>query len=172
MCNAVAVISLFCNHRIKFKNDVLAKTPSHVMQQYQSVMIITHIDLPIVISKENADRFKEKHGRDLLEEFQVNTWGVSRVACMCPKCPFFKKPLGQVAANAQISNELQEHINTFVPDFHKSLYKSKDDAEILASLLNKCLLIRVRETEVASALQSIKLIKTPIPWETFEAYFV
>lgn len=103
--------------RTKFRNDVLWKVPSHVLSHFQSVMLVCHSELPVIVSEENAALFKAKHGRDLLNEFDVNEYGLSRVACLCAKCPYFKVRMGNsTLRNGQrhISPMLYEHISSCV----------------------------------------------------------
>jgi hypothetical protein len=53
-----------------------------------------HRSLPVLVTKEFAAKFQANHGRDLIAELDINDYGLSRCACMCPTCPFFAQPMG------------------------------------------------------------------------------
>ena len=184
--------------RTKFRNDVLWKVPSHVLSHFQSVMLVCHSELPVLVSEENAALFKAKHGRDLLDEFDVNEYGLSRVACLCAKCPYFKVRMGNsTLRNGQrhISPMLYEHISSCVEGIqrlHSVVHRvatppppragtvlpvvprprADIENDILAELMRQCMLYRVGEETMRSTLHNIRAIRTPVPFAEFERHFV
>jgi len=142
-------------------------------------MLASHADLPVIVSAENARRFQMQHGRDLMEELDINDYGLSRLACMCPQCPYFGKPLGRVTLREGercTCPELQEHIGGCMVQqgLHKTFHqnKSKKVVDVLAAFLEQCVLYRMGEASVRQTLKNIREIKIPLPWEDFEKHFV
>lgn len=141
-------------------------------------MLLTHTDLPVIVSAENNERFLQKHGRDLRQVLEVNDFGLSRVACMCPKCPFFAKPFGppnMFNGKPTINVFLQEHINSFVPGLHKAVYThhDKSHADIMGAIIRHCMVFRVGEDNVRDVVNTINNIRhRSVEWEVFEKYFV
>jgi len=158
--------------RDKLKRDILWKVPNYVLTRYQSIMLVGHAEFPVIISEENAAKFKEKHGRDLREEFDVTEYGLSRIACMCPQCPFFKKELGKRCGS--MVPQLQDHVSSGINGFHRTVINntSKSDFDLLADLLKNSLLFRLGENQVKEAVNNINAIKAPVPWEQFERHFL
>ena len=101
-----------------------AAIPGHVEQAYRVAMNATHT-LPIVMSESNMAMFLMKHGRDLKEELDVTPWGLSRVACLSPECPFFGKPIGKRAMSRagtpRMADRLVQHLADLPGDkgFHR-----------------------------------------------------
>lgn len=142
-------------------------------------MLASHADLPIVVSPENAERFEKEHGRNLIEELDINEYGLSRIACMCPQCPFFKKPLGRITerdGKRCICPELQEHISGCLMQqgLHKTVHQNKGEKEVdvLAKFLEQCVLYRMGEPSVSHTLRHIRDIKIPVQWADFTKHFV
>lgn len=63
----------------------------HCLKKYDAEIDAKHEEKPLLITTVNAEIFQIFHGRNLIEEFQINEKGLSKIACMCPACPFFKK---------------------------------------------------------------------------------
>jgi hypothetical protein len=141
-------------------------------------MLLSHTELPVVISNENNQRFLEKHGKDLRQFLEVNDFGLSRVACMCPKCPFFGMPMGRplmMGGRPTINATLQEHINSFVPGLHKAIYThhDKSNADIFGEIVRHCMTYRVGEDSVREVINTINNIRQQtVEWEEFERHFV
>jgi hypothetical protein len=98
--------------RAKLKQDVRNHMPRHVLARFQREMGSKHRERPILVSEAHRLRFLESHGRDLKMELDLNDKGFSRVACMCPRCPFFAKPLG-VSVDGNLAQELKEHMRCY-----------------------------------------------------------
>ena len=65
----------------------------HCLKKYDAEIDAKHEEKPLLITTVNAEIFQIFHGRNLIEEFQINEKGLSKIACMCPACPFFKKKI-------------------------------------------------------------------------------
>jgi len=63
----------------------------HCIRKYDKFIEASHSESPILIQGINAEIFRVVHGIDLNEEFNTDSHGLSKIACMCPTCPFFKK---------------------------------------------------------------------------------
>lgn len=100
------------SHRAKLKQDVRNHMPRHVLARFQREMGSRHRERPILIHETHRLRFLEIYGRDLKTELDLNSKGFSRIACMCPKCPFFTKPLG-VSVDGKLAPELEEHMRCY-----------------------------------------------------------
>lgn len=145
--------------RTKMKREVLVKVPKHVLKQYQSITLVSHFDLPVLVSKVNAERFRQKYNRDLRDELDVNEIGLSRVACMCPKCPFFMKPLGPKTGT--MAPELMEHLNSGVDGLY---YTMQGPVTNLSDFLKIYVHPRINNIN--------NLVNRELTWEEFEKHFI
>ena len=97
----------------ELRMHLAAAIPGHVERAFHLAMDTTH-RLPIVMSEANMATFLCKHGRDLKEELDVTPWGLSRVACLSPECPFFAKPIGRRARSRigmpRMADRLVQHL--------------------------------------------------------------
>lgn len=97
---------------------------------------------------------------------------------MCPKCPFFGKPMGRphmVDGKPAIHPTLQEHINSFVPGLHRAIYTHHDrsNAEIFGEIIRHCMTYRVGEDNVRDVINTINNLRQgTVEWEDFERHFV
>lgn len=80
--------------RRRFKLNTLERIPNYCYSKYVDQMSNKHFR-PILIPNEYILKFKERYQRDLGEEYQTNSFGLSMNACMCPQCPFFKVKMGE-----------------------------------------------------------------------------
>jgi hypothetical protein len=101
--------------RNKLRLETIDFVPRYTLLKFQEGMLDAHRDPPVLITKNNRERFKQQHGRDLGEELNVNDFGLSLTACMCPKCPLFKKNLGSKTSSELPIFQLMEHTASFVP---------------------------------------------------------
>ena len=148
--------------RAKLRRDAIELVPRYTQIKYQEAMLEAHRDPPVLITKEHCERFKEKHGRDLGAELDVNDFGLSLTACMCPRCPFFRKPLG--ARNAQRTTpcpQLHEHTHTFAPKVNNVAY-----IHVLFAQME------VKDLAFVNVLNKIYNDGGGMDFQKFESYFV
>lgn len=81
----------------------------HCLKKYDAVIGPSHEEKPLLITTLNAQIFQILHGRNLIEEFQTNNKGLSKIACMCPACPFFKKKFSGPTTQEGFQCALLEH---------------------------------------------------------------
>lgn len=130
--------------RSKFRTDTINKAPSYVLYKFQGLMLEAHREPPILITSQHAAIFRAAHGRDLAEEFVTNSFGLSLVSCMCPRCPFFKHKLGlRPHAGEIVCHDLYEHTQACAPKINDLshihvLFKHMQlQDDIFANVLNK-----------------------------------
>jgi hypothetical protein len=87
--------------------------PAHVHRIFLAASLKLH-SLPVLMSEANMAAFQAKHGRDLKRELDVTPWGLSRVACLSPHCPFFGRALGRPALSRdgkpRMADRLVQHL--------------------------------------------------------------
>lgn len=97
--------------RSHIKKRVFKNVKDFCTNKFIREMSQAHSQPPILISQLNAQIFKAIYNRDLLEEYKTTSYGLSKIACMCPSCPFFKIKLNESATGEQFDDLLLEHIS-------------------------------------------------------------
>jgi hypothetical protein len=163
----------------KFTQQVHKQAHGFVGKKFDARMLQTHQGLPVLITPNFAAKFKELHGRDLIEELDVNDYGLSRNACMHPQCPFFAKPLGKKAKSRdgkpRMCDRLRQHLGSLcsIGGLHRTTLTNPtmEPSSICEQALHKLPLHMLVSHEVHNLLQHIRNIRAPIPWENFERLF-
>lgn len=101
--------------RAKLRRETIDFVPRYAAIKYHGRMRDVHMEPPVLITRKNSERFKQLHGRDLAEELNVNEFGLSLTACMCPKCPLFRKNLGTKTSEDLPIYQLLEHTRDYPP---------------------------------------------------------
>jgi hypothetical protein len=158
------------------RSSVFGAARLHVHSKYATKTALTHTGMPILLPENYMAAFKKKHGRDLKAELEVNEYGLSKVACLYPTCPFFALPLGKarICCKQKCMNQrLKEHLSCSIPAFHKIVFQNprKTVHEIINLILENEPLARISRQRVGEIIRYVEQIQTPIPWEKFEAYF-
>lgn len=92
-------------------------------REYDRISERVHLNSSTPLLKaEYFDSFKARYGVDLSYDVQIQSSGISKVACLCYGCPHFLKPLGK-SANGKMSPGLKMHLSSLkvVPGLHKAL---------------------------------------------------
>jgi len=163
----------------KFTHQVHKQSKTFVASKFHTRMYETHQGLPVLVTPNFAAKFKEVHGRDLVEELDINEYGLSRNACMYPGCHFFAKPLGKKAKSRdglpRMCDRLQQHIGTLgsVAGLHRMTLTQPtlDPTLVLEQAMSKLPVHMLVSQEVYELSQHIRNIRAPIPWENFERLF-
>jgi hypothetical protein len=103
-----------------------------VMKTFQSEMKIAPEAPPILIKGLNVEVFRAIHQRDLKTEFQTTAYGLSKIACMCPSCPFFKHKFSTDCDTQEFHPLLLEHISgaKHMGEYSFDLYSVTETVEI------------------------------------------
>jgi hypothetical protein len=161
----------------KFFSQIHKQSESYVMKLFHERMQRTHQGLPVLITANFAEKFKEKHGRDLMAELDVCEYGLSRNACMHPSCPFFAKPLGKKARSRdgkpRMCDRLRQHLGPLcaIKGLHRMVITRPEleSVAIVEQTLSQLPIESLVAHEVHSLLQSVREIRQPVEWEAFEA---
>lgn len=97
--------------RTAVRNKLAQKSKDFGLKLYENAMKEAHAHPPILINGLNAHIFKSLHNRDLNEEYKTTIYGLSKICCMCPSCPFFKKKTTGDATGNTFDLSLLEHIS-------------------------------------------------------------
>lgn len=97
--------------RTAVRNKLAQKSKMYGLTLYQNAMKEAHVHPPILINGLNVQIFKSLHNRDLSDEFKTTVYGLSKICCMCPSCPFFKKKISDDVSGTTFDLALLEHIS-------------------------------------------------------------
>jgi hypothetical protein len=124
-------------------------------------MLEAHSEPPVLITKHHNEQFKIKYGRDLAAELDTNDFGLSLTACMCPKCPSFRKPLGPRTDPQCPCKELNDHTHALAPKINGLVH-----VHVLFNVT------RVRDPAITNVLGTIYRTGGVLDFEQFEKYFI
>lgn len=157
----------------RFLNHLRGMAKGFVMVKFNHLSWHSHQGLPVLVTREFAAEFQEKHGRDLLAELDVNEYGLSRCACLFPLCGFFGRPLGKRYSKGtpRMNDKLKQHLSIFghIKGVHRQVLSRPSDStdvivnDIVGPHLSMSPWVNV---------DVVDKIREKVPYETLESIFL